>query len=266
MWTLHKKNSILSCCCPPPSFFPSCFGGGGGWVGGLCWWWCESRWSPPDQRRHICSLRYHLLSFFSFFFYPPSKPTKKRKNCHNILAPNGQLIPYQGWPHQPPHTHAHTQSHTCGQSVSVQKKWDFFFPFLSFFLFWGSLLLLWGMGLFSLCVFLNENREERVDSKGTGVGVFSKGNTTMLFALGPWKRERKRGWVSFWLANEDEHQFPGVILYNIYIYMCDCGKRMVCRICRPRGKLKGETIYLYVYQKKWQNVSNSNHNVINVPY
>lgn len=28
---------------------------------------------------------------------------------------------------------------------------------------------------------------------GWGGRVFSKGNTTMLFALGPWKRERKRG-------------------------------------------------------------------------
>lgn len=43
-------------------------------------------------------------------------------------------------------------------------------------------------------MFLMGTKREKVDSKGsTGEGVFSKGNTTMLFALGPWKRERKRG-------------------------------------------------------------------------
>lgn len=51
------------------------------------------------------------------------------------------------------------------------------------------------------CVFIFNGTKMRkgVDSKGVfgggrGYGgVFSKGNTTMLFALGPWKRERKRG-------------------------------------------------------------------------
>lgn len=150
--TLKNKNNeqyFFSLLLFPPVFFFFPLGGGGGWVGGLCWWWCESRRSQPDQRRHICSLRYHHLL--------PSLPlNRKTKKTATVFSPQW---PTYTLPGVTASTSAHARSHTishCGQSVSLSRRSVFFFLFCLFFsLFWGFLLLLLGKGrtfFHSVCV------------------------------------------------------------------------------------------------------------------
>lgn len=103
----------------------------GEWVG--CWWWCESREVTARPKETQLQPETQLSS--------PPAPLPPNKNNKNLPPPppHGQLIPYRGWPHQPPHMHAHTQSHTAA-SLSVQEK-CFSFPFFCLFsLFWDFLL------------------------------------------------------------------------------------------------------------------------------
>ncbi len=135
------------------------------------------RWEKnhSQTKGHICSLRlHHLLKFKQM---PPN-------------LPDGHIVPYQG--DRNTSSHAHTIAH-CGQSVCLSWRCSFhFFCFVFFFFFFSSFF---ERGLFFFFfIWLRD------DSKGGfiwGWGGISKGCTTMLFALGPWKRERKRGWVLF---------------------------------------------------------------------
>lgn len=114
--------------------------------------------SQPDQRRHICSLRYHHLVCFR----PPLPRTKTNKTKISatvwfFLPPPPKtfyLTEGGGWGCVTASTSAHSScSHTiahCGQSLCPGRVFGFvlfFFPFLSFFsFFWDFLLLLLGRG------------------------------------------------------------------------------------------------------------------------
>lgn len=133
--------------------------------------------SQPDKRTHICSLRlhHHLLKFKQM---PPN-------------LPNGHIVPYQGDRNTSSHARAHTIAH-CGQSVCLSWRCSFlffsFFFYLSFFFFFFSSFFEGDLFFF----YIGYGMIVRGDFIG-GWGGISKGSTTLLFALGPWKRERKRG-------------------------------------------------------------------------
>lgn len=126
----------------------------------------KNRRSQPDQRRHICSLRYHHLLCKIPAPTPQNQQKTKKEICHqvspmaNIYLTRGDRINLR--------TRTLTHNRTLRPvSLSVQEKFFFFFfPFLSFFsLFWGSLLLLLGgralFIVFFFCVFFlfsNGNR------------------------------------------------------------------------------------------------------------
>lgn len=109
------------------------------------------------------------------------RPTKNRPKIS---------VPYRGDCNTHARTHTPVSQSVCpGDALFFS---IFSLCFFSFFFFFSSFI--------ERGYFLFLNRERRDDSKKGKWqwGVISKGNTTMLIALGPWKkRERKRGWVFF---------------------------------------------------------------------
>lgn len=120
-------------------------------------------------------------------------PTKNRPNIS---------VPYRG------DCNTHARNTHTSQSVSLSGRCSFLFLFppsvffLSFFSSFFSSFI--ERGYFS---FLFLNKERRDDSKKGKWqwGVISKGNTTMLIALGPWKKEREKE-GEFFLVEDGGHQ------------------------------------------------------------
>lgn len=118
----------------------------------------KNRRSQPDQRRHICSLRYHHLLCKIPTPTPQNQQKTKKEICHqvspmaNLYLTRGDRINLR--------TRTLTHNRTLRPvSLSVQEKFFFFFSFFVFFsLFWDSLLLLLGGEgsfhcVFFLCIF-----------------------------------------------------------------------------------------------------------------
>lgn len=122
--------------------------------------------------------------------------------------------------------HARAHTHTS-QSVSLSGRCSFLFYFLPlcvfFCLFFSSFFFFfyWEGSFSFLSFFLN--RERRDDSKKGKWqwGVISKGNTTMLIALGPWKKEREKE-GEFFLVEDGGHQICYV--YKKGLNVRDTGK------------------------------------------
>lgn len=102
-------------------------------------------------------------------------------------------------------TRAHTHQ-SVSQSVREMLVSFLFSPSVFFLSFFSSFFFFfYWEGSFSFLFFFFLNRERRDDSKKGKWqwGVISKGNTTMLIALGPWKKEREKEGEFFLLKMED---------------------------------------------------------------
>jgi len=194
-----KINSISSCCRFPPFFFFSFLVlvvVEGEWAV-LVMVWKQEVTARPKETHLQPEIPPSSPTSPSPPLSHPSKSTKKPEISHHILSPmanwyltRGDCINLR--------TRTLTHNRTLRPVSLCPEEFFFFFSFFVFFslLVFSSFIVGDGGRDFFLCVcvFSKWKREGRglIVRECWREGVFSKGNTTMLFALGPWKREKKR--------------------------------------------------------------------------